>query len=149
MSKHRTGSLHTHVPAADSGAFRLGWLLYLVFIVYGSLVPLDFHALPLDQAWAQFRQLPMLQIGAEGRADWVANGVLYVPAGFLTVVVLGGGKGGLRRRFPRLAGAALFCIALALAVEFTQLFFPQRTFSRNDVIAEVIGSLVGILLAAN
>lgn len=149
MSKHRTGSLHTPVPAADSGAFRLGWLLYLVFIVYGSLVPLDFHALPLDQAWAQFRQLPMLQIGAEGRADWVANGVLYVPAGFLTVVVLGGGKGGLWRRFPRLAGAALFCIALALAVEFTQLFFPQRTFSRNDVIAEVIGSLVGILLAAN
>ncbi|WP_169071304.1 hypothetical protein [Candidatus Accumulibacter contiguus] len=105
MSKHRIGSLHTPVPAADSGAFRLGWLLYLVFIVYGSLVPLDFHALPLDQAWAQFRQLPMLQIGAEGRADWVANGVLYVPAGFLTVVVLGGGKGGLWRRFPRLAGA--------------------------------------------
>ncbi len=122
------------------------WLAYVTFVVYGSLVPLDFRPLPLDQAWATFKQLRMLQLGVESRADWIANGVLYVPVGFLSVALFGWNKG-LRARLPLLVGTALFCFALALAVEFAQLFFPPRTVSRNDVIAEAIGSVVGIALA--
>lgn len=122
------------------------WLAYVAFVVYGSLVPLDFRLLPFDQAWATFKQLRMLQLGVESRADWIANGVLYVPVGFLSVALFGWNKG-LRARFPLIVGTALFCFALALAVEFAQLFFPPRTVSRNDVIAEAIGSVVGIALA--
>ena len=124
----------------------LVWVAYLSFIVYGSLVPLDFHPLSLDQAWATFKHLRMYQLGAEQRADWVANGVLYFPMGFLTVALFERNRVGLARP-PLLFAAGLFCCALALAVEFTQVFFPPRVVSRNDLIAESIGSVLGIIAA--
>mgnify|MGYP000229232654 CR=1 FL=1 len=62
------------------------WLLWVAFVVYGSLVPWDFNPVPMDQAISQFMRISLLQVGAEGRADWVANGVLYVPVGFLTAL---------------------------------------------------------------
>ena len=67
------------------------WLLlaYAAFIIYGSLVPLDYRALPFDQAWDRFVHAPFLQLGLASRADWVANGVLYVPLGFLAVRMFG------------------------------------------------------------
>ncbi|MEF8721933.1 MAG: VanZ family protein [Candidatus Accumulibacter delftensis] len=133
-------------PDDRSGRLVLAWLGYIGLVVYGSLVPMNFHPLPLDQAWAAFQQLPMLKIGAQGRADWVSNGVLYIPVGFLTVALFPRGRTRLAQ-LPLLVGAALFCAALALAVEFTQLFFPARTVSRNDVIAECIGSALGIMAA--
>ena len=43
--------------------------------------------------------------------------------------------------------ALIFCTALAVGVEFTQLFFPPRTLSQNDLMAEVIGSVLGLILA--
>lgn len=121
------------------------WVLWLTFVVYGSLVPLQFQALPWEQAVAHFMRLPMLQAGVEGRADWVANGVLYVPVGFLTACLLArsGRAPGL------LAGlaAAVAGIGLAVAVEFTQLYFPPRTVSLNDLLAEALGTVLGVVLA--
>ncbi len=32
-----------------------------------------------------------------------------------------------------------------MGIEFTQLFFPQRTVSMNDIIAEGIGTLIGVV----
>ena len=124
----------------------LAWLGWLVFVVYGSLVPLDYVALPLDQALAAFRNIPFLSLGLDSRADWVANGVLYAPLGFLSARLLKA----LLPRLPFLVAiplAWLGCVALAVAVEFTQLYFPPRTVSQNDLMAETIGSAVGALLA--
>lgn len=123
------------------------WMGYVFFVVYGSLVPLQFNALPLADAWRAFQNIPFLQLGIASRADWVANGVLYVPLGLLTVFLL---KAALPRvwTLPLQVLAALFCLALAVGVEFTQLFFPPRTVSLNDVMAEVIGSLIGVTLGA-
>lgn len=101
--------------------------------------------MPLEEALRRFAQVPMLQIGVQGRADWVANGVLYVPVGFFTAFLMTGP--GLMRRSLASLGALFFGVALAFAVEFTQLFFPQRTVSRNDLIAEALGCLLGVLLA--
>jgi len=140
-------SLRADGDGPRTGQHVFAWFAYIVFVVYGSLVPMDFQPLPVDQAWAAFRQLPMLRLGVEQRADWVANGVLYVPVGFLTVALFAGRKNFLNR-LPLLLGAAVFCFTLALAVEFAQLYFPPRTVSLNDLIAECAGSVVGIVLAS-
>ena len=114
------------------------WLLYVCFVIYGSLVPLEYQPIPWDQAWLQFKNIQLLNIGAQGRADWVANGVLYIPVGFLTVsMLLRAGKW----KVLALIGALLFGFALALAVEFTQIAFPARTVSLNDVFAEFVGGM--------
>jgi len=118
---------------------------YVAFVVYGSLVPLEFHPLPPSEAWARFQQIPFLRLGVESRADWIANGVLYVPVGFLGALVL------LQRGWSRLAAAIVAIVAalgLAVAVEYAQLFFPPRTVSLNDLLAEAIGSVAGAVAAA-
>jgi len=135
-----------HHPAAAGPALLLGWLAYAAFVVYGSLVPLDYQPRPLDETWQLFQHIRLLDVGTQGRADWIANGVLYLPLAFLTAQVLAG----RRPRPPALAlvTALLFCLMLAVTVEFVQLFFPPRTVSLNDLLAEGIGSLLGVSLAA-
>ena len=143
---HPHPQTHPHAQTPHTIAKWL-FLLYLLFVVYGSLVPLKYVHRPLDDALLAFQHIPFLQLGVESRADWVANGVLYLPLAFLTAYLLVQSF----RRTPRvllLALAAAFSMGLAVAVEFTQLYFPQRTVSLNDLLAECIGSLVGVALAA-
>ena len=123
------------------------WLGYLFFVVYGSLVPLEFKPIPIDQAWAAFQQIPFLVLGVESRADWIANGVLYVPVGFLTAHLLTEKLSSIWRA-PLFFIGTIFSFTLAFSVEFTQLYFPPRTVSLNDLLAECIGVLIGLALAA-
>lgn len=120
-------------------------LAYSAFVIYGSLVPLDFRPLPPEEALARFRAIPYLQLGIGSRADWVANILLFLPLAFLWLGVLWhrwhwGWR--LAASLTVLAGAVLF----SLALEFTQLFFPPRTVSLNDVLAETLGALAGVAL---
>lgn len=122
-------------------------LLYVSFVVYGSLVPLKYVYRSWDDAILAFQNIPFLALGIESRADWVANGVLYIPLAFLTACQL------LQTlpKVPRwllLAIAGTGCVALAIAVEFAQLYFPQRTVSLNDIVAESIGTLIGLAISA-
>jgi len=121
-------------------------LVYIAFVIYGSLVPLDFHALPWDEALARFRQIPFLELGIGSRADWVANLILYMPVGYLLMAAWIG-----RSRQPAVWAGGIFLAGLAvaglaLAVEFAQLFFPPRTVSLNDLYAEWAGGALGMLL---
>ena len=122
----------------------LAWLglLYLAFVIYGSLVPLDFHPLPWGVAVAKFREIPFLDLGIGSRADWVANLLLFIPLAFFWTGALAHG------RHPVLAAVLtlftfLAAAALSVGIEFTQEFFPQRTVSQNDIAAETLGALVG------
>ena len=122
------------------------WLAaYVAFVVYGSLVPLDYLPVPFDVAWHRFTHAPFLELGVESRADWIANGVLYAPLALLATLVL-------RRSLnaPWWAAALLAwvgSVALAFAVELAQVWFPPRTVSRNDLLAEVVGSAFGAAAA--
>ena len=141
------------VMAMQSGAIARGprwwpiWLAWTVFVVYGSLVPLDFHPLPWLAAWQRLLDAPMLNLGVESRADWIANGVLYLPVGYLTTAMLAGRGHGRPRKLAASVMGLGFGLGLATAVELAQTAFPQRTVSRNDLLAEAIGSGLGMLAA--
>ncbi|HSD37622.1 MAG TPA: VanZ family protein [Rhodocyclaceae bacterium] len=120
-------------------------LLYLIFVVYGSLVPLNFQPMPLNMAWARFQETPFLDLGIGSRADWVANLLLFIPLAFLAMQVLAG-EASTAQRMAAAVSIFLACFVLALGIEFTQLFFPPRTISQNDIFAETLGALVGICL---
>ena len=120
-------------------------VLYLVFVVYGSLVPLRPVPIPFDEAWQRFLSIRTLRLGILARADWVANLLLMLPLAFLWLTAIATGRGAAGRAV--LSAAVLVgCIALAFVIEFTQVYFPQRTVSVNDIVAEGIGATLGVLL---
>lgn len=120
----------------------VGWA-YLAFVVYGSLVPLDFKPMPLDEAIAQFKEVPFLQLGIGSRADWVANLLLFIPLTFLWTGALAHGRG-LAAGILASLFVMLAAVVLCLGIEFTQQFFPPRTVSQNDLFAETLGGVLGI-----
>ena len=133
------------LPAGRSSV-GTAWALWALFIVYGSLVPLAYTPLPWAEALAAFARTPWLQLDAERRADWISNAVLYVPLGWLSVLWWAGRSASLARRLVAAVLALVSGCALAVSVEFTQLYFPLRTVSLNDLLAEVLGSAIGALI---
>jgi len=131
-------------PGVPRGLLGFAAVAYTLFVVYGSLVPLEFRALPWDEAVAQFRAIPFLQLGIGSRADWVANLLLFIPLTYLWMGVLVAGRS---VGVGVLATLAVMPVAvlLGIAIEFTQQFFPQRTVSQNDIFAETVGGIVGVL----
>lgn len=118
-------------------------LLYLAFVIYGSLVPLEFRMLPFDQALETFRNISYLNLGIQSRADWVANILLFIPLAFLFNGYLWLQYNSRKQIFSSLIIIVL-CLILSAGIEFTQLYFPQRTVSQNDIIAEGIGAIIGV-----
>lgn len=116
---------------------------YTVFVIYGSLVPLQFHPHAWEEAWAFFRNIRYLNLGIGSRADWVANILLFIPLAFIWLSVFWYGKS----TFWRIAASffvLVACVGLSIGIEFTQIFFPPRTVSLNDIFAEGIGAIIGI-----
>ncbi|NDP47118.1 MAG: VanZ family protein [Sulfuriferula multivorans] len=128
----------------SSGLLWMAALAYTTFVIYGSLVPLDFRPIPWDEAIARFGEIPFLKLGIGSRADWMANLLLFIPLSFLWMSALVAGKS---RAFAVLATLTLIPAATALSfgIEFSQLFFPQRTVSQNDIMAETLGGAIGVL----
>jgi len=118
--------------------------LYLLFVIYGSLVPLTFNYLPIEVAITQFKHIHYLNLGTDSRADWIANIVLYIPLAF-GVSTHFNYVHSLLGRFLVAILALVFCLLISISLEFAQLFFPPRTVSLNDLIAEALGSLIGVL----
>jgi VanZ family protein len=131
--------------AQSQRIFLLTGLVYLAFVVYGSLVPLDFHPHPINVAIRDFLHIRYLRLGIESRADWVANILLYIPIPYLWLSCVSR-ESGAALRVAFTVAIFIFCTVLSIGIEFTQLFFPPRTVSLNDIIAEIFGSSLGILL---
>lgn len=145
LASQRQARARRGSPASGQRAllFWLG-LPYLAFVIYGSLVPLDYHALPWDTAVARFREIPFYQLGIGSRADWMANLLLFIPLTFLWTGAFAHGRG-LALALILTPLLWLAALALSVGIEFTQLFFPQRTVSQNDIAAEALGAFIGIL----
>ena len=123
-----------------------GALFSLIFVVYASLVPLNYTAKPLDETVAEFKKTPWFQLGIERRADWVANGLIMLPAGFLAAGAIDWRR---KRRWMLVFASPLIVallVATVFAIEFVQIWFPPRVVSQNDIFAGAIGSVAGVLL---
>jgi glycopeptide antibiotics resistance protein len=73
----------------------------------------------------------------------VANILLFIPLAFLWLGAMWS-RGFMAKSLATLVVVAV-CATLSVAIEFTQIFFPPRTVSLNDIIAECIGSVIGIV----
>ncbi len=93
-----------------------------------------------------FRHIPYLQLGVRPPADWVANIVLYIPFAFFSAAWFSYGPGVFARRLSRIVLVVAAGTTLAVAMEFTQISFAPSMVSLNDLIAEVIGTVIGIAL---
>ncbi len=122
----------------------LAALVYTAFVIYGSLVPLEYRALPWDEAVVRFAAIRWLELGVGSRADWVANLLLFIPLTFLWMGALTAWGSRLRTALVALMLIPA-AIVLSVGIEFTQLFFPQRTVSQNDIFAETLGGVIGVL----
>ena len=124
--------------------YFLFWFAWAALIVYGSLMPFEVRPHTLAEAIDKFRHIQYLNLGVVSRADWIANILIYIPLAYLGVMWLN-----QLRWLPRLLAlliTAILGLALAAGVEFTQIFFAPRTVSINDLIAESIGTLLGLAL---
>ncbi len=121
--------------------FAIIVLLVVSFIIYGSLYPFAFHwpnggEGPIKSLLASWSERP-------GKADFLANVLLYMPLGFFAVHAL-----------PRNAnGVVRFCKAfglgtgLSIAMELTQYFDFGRVTAATDVYANVLGTTLGSIVA--
>jgi glycopeptide antibiotics resistance protein len=117
----------------------------LLLTIYGSLIPLRYEPIPWDEAVQRFRDLQAPDLwNTEARADWVVNTIQYAVLSFCGMAALCVD----RRWWVGLLAAAVLVpagCALAVALEFTQQYFPPRTVSLNDVLIESLGVVLGAL----
>jgi VanZ family protein len=124
--------------------FAIAAAAFAAFAIYGSLVPLEYRALTFDAALAKFSTIRYLELGIQSRADFVANILLFIPLGVLLAgACLADRRGRLRQAMTAFVTVPLMS-ALSVAIEFTQVFFPRRTMSLNDIAAETVGGAIGV-----
>lgn len=115
---------------------RVGFLLlvYLCGVLFMGLRPLQSH-LAATRSFLVFAFLP--------RRDFIINIVGFIPFGYLIVLYLvsGKAKGGL-------LSMALLAVAtgtgISLLLEITQYYIPGRTSSLFDLIANGMGTCLGV-----
>jgi VanZ family protein len=114
----------------------------VLFTIYGSYVPFHYHHRPWSEVWGAFTWVWQHRVAVESRSDLLANLLLGVPLGFGLLGAVG--RGGW---WARLGVAMVLwppCIAFAVLVEFGQLYFPGRTCSVTDMLAQSVGSALGM-----
>lgn len=121
-------------------------LCYAFFIIYGSLLPFEFNQLSFDTALSKFKLIPWLNLGPQSRADWIANILLYIPFSFLFCAQILTRNDQSFSRLIKIAIVFAVSLMLAISIEFFQQFFPPRTVSLNDLLAETIGTVTGIVI---
>src|ERR1700704_655940 len=106
---HLQGDVEPSVSRSMPNRNLLLWVAlgYTAFVIYGSLVPLDFHPHPLREAWEAFQHIRYLELGIGSRADWVANILLFVPLAYFWLGVLWPNRGPLAKALA--SGLVLFC----------------------------------------
>ncbi len=113
---------------------------FTLFILYGSLVPLTTRSLSWDDATEQFAKAAAKGVRLQSKSDFAANVILFVPLGFVAAGAVSVDRRNLIALLALLPAMAL----LSLAIEFLQLWFPDRNTTFNDIGAESFGGILGV-----
>lgn len=128
------------------GEFPAVWLLlaWSGFLAYGSLMPFEFRAIPLDSLVLHILTLGNQKAVIRSFTDWATNIAIFVPIGFFATAAIGRSS----KTVPTVLQALFvlgISVLLSVAVECTQAFFPPRDSSLRDIIANTIGAGLGIV----
>jgi VanZ family protein len=134
------------------------WLLWLgvlatLMLIYASLIPLRYRPLDWPETIQRTKSIPWLQLSVYNRADWIANGLVVVPVAFLLAGALSyrgqSPRSSFLNRILELGASGLvlaFLFLLIGGIEISQIWFPPRTVSWNDILAGWIGAIAGVAL---
>ncbi len=110
-------------------------------ITYGSLYPFNF-VWPVSHA-AAWEKLFFDWTPFTSRGDALGNFALFLPFGFAGVFA-GPGRAGST---PCVSTIVLVSLALATTLQAAQIYFPPRTPALADVVWNMLGAGLGILIA--
>lgn len=118
-------------------------MIYAAFLLYGSMIPLNFHAVPFNEAVSEFRAQLHLNQNHWSRSDIITNLAMYIP---LIYCALGACSNPSRRfQWVWMVPLIFVCgVSFSFLLEFSQIYLPGRTVSSSDLIAQTIGNLFGI-----
>jgi len=116
---------------------------WAAFLVYGSMIPLAVQSMPFEDALTVFTEAMQSPDSRWSQSDMVTNITMLVP---LTFFALGAWSYGRPRGRYWLKMPIIFAsgVVLTFAMEFSQVFLPDRTTSVHDVIAQAIGNALGL-----
>jgi len=131
-------------PAPNRRHYAVLAMLFAAFAIYGSVTPLRLHPMLFDEAIERFRLVLVQPLAVPSRSDWLANFLLLLPFGFCLMAAICCDHPYFGA--PAFLVTVVACLALAVSVEFAQLFFPPRVSSINDIAAQSCGGTTGALL---
>ena len=127
----------TIAPLSSTFA-RVGWLFYVLLIVYASWYPFS--------GWQDIGISPFAYVMAPMPQYWTKFDVLTNIAGYLPLGTLG-----VFALYPRARGllafvlVVVFGVLLAGTMEAVQIFLPSRVPSNLDLISNAIGVFLGAI----
>jgi VanZ family protein len=119
-------------------------LFFSAVAVYGSLVPFDFGLLGFGEAMGQMAEILREPVSPHSRSNFVANVLLFVPISYCLLAVFTATRRNHMRTIVCVPLVGLLCAALSVAVEFGQLWLPERVASLSDIVAQIIGATAGM-----
>ncbi len=139
--------LHVNrVHLGDWCHLNIAWLMlsgWFIVLLYATLFPFDFYW-PAHASLVDFlAQGKWSLLAPELRNDMPRNVLLYIPLGFLLAVALSQ-QWTLLRRLATSTGAAAL---LSCSTEIVQYFVLVRYTALTDIVTNIAGAALGVLLS--
>ena len=112
--------------------------------IYGSWVPLHFEPLGVGEAIRRFAMVLDAPLSWDSLSDWAANVLLFVPISYFWLAAAVVDRRSLKATLSAAAALIPALLLFSFVLEFTQLWFPPRTPISSDIVAQTMGSLIGI-----
>ena len=115
-------------------------------LIYGSLLPFDFHSLSFTEAWRSFQSLRAEGPASSSSQDFAVNVLIAIPLSFSLMGALLLRRDGTLALFAGTCLTLVICFLVSCTVEFAQFWIFARVSSFRDIAAQVCGASVGVLI---